>query len=95
MRHLAIPFTAAAATAALALAGCASDTPLLDANLGKATAELITGQTLDPAAPQRQDASPLSQGDGVRLKNALDANRKDVGKGAVDVARPIAFEAGR
>lgn len=75
--------------------GCATDTPILDAALGKSAAQMIAAQTYDTTAAANPPALLPESGDGQRLKNAVDANRKDVGKGVAEVARPIVFEVGQ
>jgi hypothetical protein len=75
-----------------ALGGCASDTPRVDAQLGKSVAHMIEAQTYDPHAAATPPALAPESGDGQRLKNALDANRKDVAKGSEQVSQPIVFE---
>jgi hypothetical protein len=82
--------------AGLLACGCVStDSPRLDAAIGKSTAQMVEAQTFDAAAAAHPVANAPQVGDGQRLKNAVDANRKDVGKGAPEVARPIIFEVGR
>jgi len=75
-----------------ALSACASDTPRVDAQLGKSVAQMIQAQTYDPRAAANPPALAPETGDGQRLKNALDANRKDVSKGSEQVAQPLVFE---
>jgi hypothetical protein len=78
-----------------ALGGCAADTPRVDAQLGKSVAHMIEAQTYDPKAAASPAALAPETGDGQRLKNALDANRKDVSKGSEQVSQPIVFEVGK
>ncbi|MFL6600893.1 MAG: hypothetical protein ACJ8R9_06135 [Steroidobacteraceae bacterium] len=75
-----------------ALAACAADTPRVDAQLGKSVAQMIRAQTYDPRAAADPPALAPETGDGQRLRNALDANRKDVPKGSEQVAQPLVFE---
>jgi hypothetical protein len=89
-------------TVALALAGTAllpacetSDTPHLDAQLGKSVAHMIEAQTYDPRAATDPPALAPEVGDGERLKNAVDASRKDVGTGTQSVEQQHAFDAGK
>ncbi len=86
---------AIALSTAMLLGGCATETPRVDAGLGKSTAHMIEAQTYDPAAAANPPPLLPEGGDGQRLKNALDANRKDIGKGAPEVARPLVFEVGK
>jgi hypothetical protein len=90
MKH---PLNVIVLAAATLVAGCASDTPRVDAALGKSVAQMIDAQTYDHAAAATPPTLAPEAGDG-RLKNAVDANRKDVAKGAPEVARPIVFEVG-
>ena len=85
--------TITAVGVALLIAACASDTPRVDAAYGKAVARMVADQTLDPGAATAMPPAP--PGDGQRLKNALDANRKDVAKGTPEVARPMTFDVPR
>jgi hypothetical protein len=88
------PLPVIAIAAAALMAGCATDTPRLDAALGKSVAGMIEAQTYDPATAANPPALAPNVGDGQRLKNAIDANRKDVGKGAPEVARHVVFQVG-
>ncbi len=78
-----------------ALAACESETPRVDAQLGKSVAQMIQAQTYNPNAAANPAPLAPEAGDGQRLKNALDAHRKDVPKGQEQVVRPIAFEVGK
>lgn len=77
------------------LGACASDTPRVDAQLGKAVAHMIEAQTYDPKAAANPPALAPETGDGQRLRNALEANRKDVSRGSEQVSQPVAFEVGK
>lgn len=88
-------FIATVLMSATVLGGCAADTPRVDAQLGKSVAQMIRAQTYDPNAAANPPALAPGTGDGQRLKNALDANRKDVGKGTEKVSQPIVFEVGK
>jgi hypothetical protein len=79
-------------TAGLAC-GCV-DTPVADADYGKSVNQMVQSQTYDLNAASNPPELAPESGDGVRLKNALDENRKDVAKGSTDVQRPIVFEVG-
>ena len=81
--------------AALALSACQSETPRLDVQLGKSVAELIQAQTYDPNAAANPPALAPEGGDGPRLKNVVDAHRKDVPAGATQVSQSPAFEVGK
>ena len=87
--------TALVLAAAVLVAGCASDTPRVDAALGKSVARMIDSQTYDKNAAANPPVLAPAAGDGQRLKNAVDVNRKDVGKGEEEVKRPIIFEVGK
>ena len=77
------------------LAGCASETPHLDAALGKSVEQMVHAQTYDLAASANPPALAPEIGDGQRLKNALDEYRKDVPKGSTTVKQETEFEAGK
>jgi hypothetical protein len=76
-----------------ALAGCA-DTPESDADYGRSVQQMVHSQTYDPAAAANPPENAPDAGDAARLKNALDAYRKDVAKGNDEVKAPIVFEVG-
>jgi hypothetical protein len=86
--------TAIVLAPAILAAGCATDTPRVDAALGKSVAKMVQAQTFDPQAAANPAALAPASGDGQRVKNALDENRKDVGKGVTEVARPVSFDVG-
>jgi type IV pilus biogenesis protein CpaD/CtpE len=77
------------------LVGCATETPRLDAALGKSVEQMVRAQTLDPAASANPPALAPEVGDGQRLKNVLDVYRKEVTKGGEAVERGTQFEAGK
>jgi len=85
--------TTLAATAVAS--SCASETPHLDANLGKSVEQMIQAQTYDPAATANPPLLAPETGDGQRLKNAIDVYRKDVQKGGEQVTKGVVFEAGK
>lgn len=82
-----------AAAASLMLGGC-SDTPRADADYGKSVQQMVEAQTYDLNAARNPPPLAPASGDGARLKNALDENRKDVAKGSKDVQKSIVFEVG-
>lgn len=90
MKHIVLATTLAAA----AIAGCASETPHLDAQLGKSVEQMVQAQTYDPAAAANPPALAPETGDGQRLKNAVDVYRKEVQKGGEQVKAGVQFEAG-
>ena len=90
MKHIALITTFAAA----GLAGGCADTTYLDSQLGKSVDQMVSAQTYDPAASANPPELAPEVGDGQRLKNSLDAHRKDVRKGSQEVGRKIVFEAG-
>jgi hypothetical protein len=75
--------------------GCASETPHLDAALGKSVEQMVRAQTYDTAASENPPPLAPEIGDGQRLKNVIDAYRKDVPKGSNSVAQGTQFEAGK
>lgn len=81
-------------SAAVALCGCATDTPRVDTALGKSVAAMVQAQTLHPEAAARTSAG-AAVGDGPRLKNALDAFRKDVSSGTQEVQKSETFDVGK
>lgn len=87
-------FVATIAVSASAVLGGCSDTPRADADYGKSVQQMVEAQTYDPNASRNPPPLAPASGDGARLKNALDENRKDVAKGSEDVKRPIIFEVG-
>ena len=92
MRHILIALTLATSAA---ICGCATDTPRVDAQLGKSVAHMIESQTYNPNAAANPPALAPETGDGQRLKNAIDAHRKDVSKGTEEVAKSITLELGK
>lgn len=81
---------------ALILSACQTDTPRLDAQLGKSVAQMIQAQTLDPRAAANPPPLAPEGADGPRMKNVLDAHRKDVpvGIGATEVSKSPRFGVG-
>ena len=58
----------------LALTGCVSPTPILDAEFGKSVSLIKAQQTLNPAASR--NTNPVNGLDGVAAKSAYDAYQK-------------------
>jgi hypothetical protein len=87
------PITLTIVAFSAVLGGCA-DTPRADADYGKSVQQMVEAQTYDLNAARNPPPLAPASGDGVRLKNALDENRKDVAKGAEDVQKAIVFEVG-
>jgi hypothetical protein len=81
--------------AAIACAGCETESPYFDSHLGTASTHMVQAQTLDPATAGNPAALAPAGGDGQRLKNAVDQYRKDVIKPDQNVSRPIFFEVGQ
>ena len=79
----------------LILSACQTETPRLDAQLGKAVAQMIQEQTLDPHAAASPPTLAPEGADGPRMKNVLDAHRKDVPAGTPTVLQQPAFEVGK
>ena len=80
------------AISALAAAGCV-DTPS-DADYGRSVSQMIQAQTYDANAAANPPEQAPDAGDGARLKNALDAHRKDVAKGGGEVQRDVEIRVG-
>ena len=83
------------AIAAAALgAGCETETPYFDSQLGSSAANMVQAQTLDPATAGNPAALAPAGADGQRMKTAVDQYHKDVPKAEQQVSRPIFFEVG-
>jgi type IV pilus biogenesis protein CpaD/CtpE len=76
-------------------AGCETESPHFDSQLGTSTAHMVQAQTLDPATAGNPAALAPTSADGQRIKNAIDQYRKDVIKPEQSVSRPIFFEVGQ
>ncbi len=76
-------------------AGCETESPYFDSQLGTSTAHLVQAQTLDPAVAANPAALAPAGADGQRIKSAVDQYHKDVNKQEQTVARPVFFEVGR
>jgi hypothetical protein len=81
--------------AAALCAGCETETPYFDSQLGSATAHMVQAQTLDPAVAGNPAALAPAGADGQRMKSAVDQYHKDVPKAEQSVAHPILFEVGQ
>jgi hypothetical protein len=81
--------------AVAACAGCETESPYFDAQLGTSTAHLVQQQTLDPAVAGNPAPLAPAGADGQRMKAAVDAYHKDVPKPEQPVSRPIMFEVGQ
>jgi hypothetical protein len=84
---------AIAATAACA--GCETESPYFDSQLGSSAAYMVRAQTLDPAVAGNPAALAPAGADGQRMKAAVDVYHKDVSKPEQPVTRTIVFEAGQ
>lgn len=76
---------------------CACDTTnerKIDSHIGKAAADLVRAQTLNPEAAANPRALAPDASDGQRLKAAMDNYHKDVPALEQKVTRPIVFEVG-
>jgi hypothetical protein len=88
--------TCVIAIAAIAVcAGCETESPYFDSQLGKSSANLAQAQTLDPAAAANPPALAPAGADGQRIKSAVDNYHKEVNKPEQSVSRPIMFEVGQ
>ncbi len=80
---------------AAALAGCATEYPRVDAALGKAQAQMVQAQTLDPQAAANPPALAPAHADGQRLENVLAHHRKDIPEQAAkQVSQSTQFDVG-
>lgn len=85
-----------ALAAAVALSACQSDPPRADnTQMGMAVALMIQAQTYDPHAAANPPQLAPEGADGQRLKNVVDAHRKDVPMGNSEVRQAPTFEAGK
>ena len=84
----------AVAAATAVCAGCETETPYFDSQLGTASAHLVQAQTLDRASAGNPPALAPAGADGQRIEAAVENYHKDVPKGEQSVARPIIFEVG-
>ena len=75
-------------------AGCETETPYFDSQLGSSAANMVRAQTLDPATAGNPPALAPVGADGQRMKSAIDQYHKDVPKAEQQVSRPIFFEVG-
>ena len=83
-----------AIAAAAVCAGCETESPYFDSQIGKASANLVQAQTLDPAVALNPAALAPAGADGQRIKSAVDNYHKEVNKPDQSVSRPIVFEVG-
>jgi hypothetical protein len=60
----------------LALAGCASGPEAVENDYGNSVRHMMQAQKVNPAAPV--DNNPIDHGDGVRINNAIETQRKNV-----------------
>lgn len=76
-------------------AGCETESPHFDSQLGASAANMLRAQTLDPAANGNPPPYAPDGADGQRMKSAVDQYHKDVPKPEQSVQRPIVFEVGQ
>ena len=91
--RLSIPTTAICIATLLAACDTTNERKV-DADYGNSVRALVQAQTYDPQAAARPAALAPEQGDGQRLKNAVDEYHKDVPHQDQKVSRPIVFEVG-
>ena len=84
-----------AVAAVTVCAGCETESPYFDSQLGSSTAHMVQAQTLDPAVAGNPAALAPAGADGQRMKAAVDVYHKDVPKPEQPVTRQIVFEAGQ
>jgi hypothetical protein len=89
-----MPWVIAMAATAVC-AGCETESPYFDSQLGSSTAHMVQAQTLDPAVAGNPAALAPAGADGQRMKAAVDVYHKDVPKPEQPVTRQIVFEAGQ
>ena len=92
MKRLLVPLALAVVAA---FAGCESETARVDSQLGKSLEHMIQAQTFNPRAAEHPLPYAPDAGDGQRLKNVLDAHRKDVPRGQEQVSQAPVFEVGK
>jgi hypothetical protein len=81
------------AVAAIAVcAGCETETPYFDSQLGTSSAHLLEAQILNPAAAGNPAPLAPAGADGQRIEAAVENYHKDVPKQEQSVSRPIVFE---
>jgi hypothetical protein len=84
-----------AIAAAAVCAGCETESPYFDSQLGKSSANLVQAQTLYPAVAANPPALAPAGADGQRIKSAVDNYHKEVNAPGQSVSRPIVFEVGQ
>ena len=84
-----------AVAASVVCAGCETESPYFDSQLGKASANLVQAQTLDPATAGNPAALAPTGADGQRIKSAVDNYHKEVNRPEQSVSRPMVFEVGQ
>jgi hypothetical protein len=77
------------------LVGCESETAYVDSQMGKSVAQLVQAQTLNTRTAANPPPYAPDGADGQRLKNVLDAQRKDVPRGQEHVSQALVFEVGK
>ena len=80
--------------AGLALGACASGPENVEKDFGNSVRQMVTAQTLDPAAAAMPDRDAIDTGDAERLNSVLEAYRADVAK-PDDVGQPIVISVGQ
>ena len=88
------PWAIAIGVAAIC-AGCETESPYFDSQLGKSSANLVQAQTLDPAVAGNPAALAPMGADGQRIKSAVDNYHREVNKPEQSVSRPVMFEVGQ
>lgn len=80
--------------ATVLFAGCETESPYFDSQLGTASTHLVQAQTLNPAAAGNPPALAPAGANGERIENAVQNYHKDVPTPEQKVERPIVFEVG-
>ena len=84
-----------AIAASAVCAGCETESPYFDSQLGRSSANLVQAQTLDPATAGNPSALAPAGADGQRIKSAVDNYHKEVNRPDQSVSRPVVFEVGQ
>lgn len=76
------------------LTACAEAPVEADHAFGESVAQMVTEQTLDPAAAEQNGDVASKDGEGRRLENVLEGYRTDNARGVEDVKRDVRITVG-